>query len=299
VVKTVEIEGAGGVNHLFCFGFGYSARAFTCSLARKDWRVTGTATSAEGASEIAALGHEALVFDGTGPGTGVREALSQATHILVSIPPGPTGDVVLALHGSDIAAARDVAWIGYLSTVGVYGDHQGAWVDETAPARPLSNRSRLRAEAEQAWLEFGSRSGQRVQIFRLAGIYGPGRSALESLRAGTARSIIKPGQVFNRIHVEDIAVVLAAAIAGRGAHSIYNVADDEPAPPQDVMDFAARLLGLPPPPAIPVELAELSPLAASFYAENKRVCNARIKHDLGITLRFPTYREGLRQLAGR
>ena len=196
----------------------------------------------------------------------------------------------------DLAALPELAWIGYLSTVGVYGDCQGQWVDETAPARPTSERSLRRVRAENAWLAFGSESGRRVEIFRLAGIYGPGRNVIDNLKAGTARRIVKAGQVFNRIHVEDIAGVLAAAIDGRGVHNIYNVSDDEPAPPQDVIACAAELLGLPVPPDIPFEQAGLTGMAGSFWAENKRVSNARIKNALGVTLAYPTYREGLRAI---
>jgi nucleoside-diphosphate-sugar epimerase len=185
-------------------------------------------------------------------------------------------------------------WIGYLSTIGVYGDHQGRWVDETTPVSPGSQRSRQRVVAETAWLDFAARSGKRMQIFRLAGIYGPGRSAIDNLRDGTARRIVKRAQVFNRIHVDDIAGTLAAAIGKLDAqYTIYNVTDDEPAPPQDVVAYAASLLNLPVPPDIPFERAPLSPMGLSFYAENKRVSNARIKADLGVVLQCPTYREGM------
>jgi nucleoside-diphosphate-sugar epimerase len=239
-----------------------------------------------------------MLFDGVHAGAGVREALAAATHVLVSVPPGPDADPVLRWHGDDLAGARNVRWVGYLSTVGVYGDWQGAWVDEDSPARPVSARSRWRLAAEHAWRAFGERSGRRLLIFRLAGIYGPGRSAIDNLKTGTARRIVKPGQVFNRIHVDDLAAVLAAAMTTDGSqHETYNVADDEPAPPQDVVAFAAGLLGFPPPPEIPFEQAELSPMAASFYGENKRVKNERMKRVLDVTLAYPTYREGLRAIA--
>lgn len=282
--------------HLFCFGMGYSARHLALQLAAQGWRVGGTARTPEGSKAIAQDGFDAFVFDGSAPGEGVREALQTATHIVVSAPPGETGDPVLAQHGEDIAQAPHLKWIGYLSTIGVYGDHNGAWVDETAAPTPVSARSRRRAEAESAWLALGERCGMRVQVFRLSGIYGPGRSAIDRLRAGTAQRIIKPDQVFNRIHVDDIAATLLAAIEGRGSHTIYNVTDDEPAPPQDVITFAADLLQMPPPPEIPIEEAQLSLMAKSFYVENKRASNARLHSDLGVDLKFPSYREGLRAI---
>ena len=284
------------MSHLFCFGLGYSAQCLGRRLAAQGWRVSGTARSAEGAKAIAAAGFTTFVFDGAKPGADLRDALHAATHVLVSVPPDADGDPVLRHHGRDLEAASSVTWIGYLSTIGVYGDHQGAWIDETTPPNPSSQRSRWRLDAEVAWLALGARKGKRTQIFRLPGIYGPGRSAIDRLREGTAQCIVKPGQVFNRIHVEDIAEALCAGIAGRGAHDIYNVTDDEPAPPQDVVAFAARLLHMPPPPAIAFEAAKLSPMAASFYAENKRVGNARLRRELGVELKFPSYREGLQAI---
>jgi nucleoside-diphosphate-sugar epimerase len=206
---------------------------------------------------------------------------------------------VLAPHAGDLERAASIVWIGYLSTVGVYGDHKGAWVDETTPPNPVSERSRQRLSAEDAWRAFGARSHKRVQIFRLAGIYGPQRSAIDRLQAGTAQRIVKPGQVFNRIHVDDIAAALEAAIGGRGTRQIYNVADDEPAPPQDVILFAAELLHMAPPPEIAFKDARLSLMAKSFYVENKRVSNRRLIEDLGISLKFPSYREGLLAILGR
>ena len=284
------------MSHLFCFGLGYSAQCLGSRLAAQGWRVSGTARSAEGAKAIAAAGFTTFVFDGAKPGADLRDALHAATHVLVSVPPDADGDSVLNHHGRDLEAASSVTWIGYLSTIGVYGDHQGAWIDETTPPNPSSQRSRWRLDAEVAWLALGAHSGKRTEIFRLPGIYGPGRSAIDRLREGTAQCIVKPGQVFNRIHVEDIAEALCAGIAGRGAHQIFNVTDDEPAPPQDVVAFAARLLHMPPPPAIAFEAAKLSPMAASFYAENKRVGNARLRRELGVELKFPSYREGLQAI---
>jgi nucleoside-diphosphate-sugar epimerase len=286
------------MRHLFCFGLGYSARALARRLQRAGWRVGGTARTQAGADALAAEGFDACVFDGSSPGPGVAEAAAKATHILVSVPPDPEGDPVLRHHIEDLASASALAWVGYLSTIGVYGDRGGAWVDETTPLNPTSERSRRRVEAEEAWLALGKRAGARVAIFRLAGIYGPGRSAFQRLREGTAQRIVKPGQVFNRIHVEDIAAALSASIGGAGTFQVYNVTDDEPAPPQDVIAFAADLLQMPPPPAIALEDANLSPMAASFYGENKRISNARLRTDLAVALKFPSYREGLRAILG-
>lgn len=281
------------MHHLFCFGFGFTAASLARQLSAQDWTATGSSTSAAGAERIDAVGAKGLVFDGATPGPAIDEALSAATHVLLSIPPGSHGDPALLHHGETIAGSPSIRWIGYLSTVGVYGDHQGRAVDETTPPAPISERGSRRLAAEQAWLDLGRRARKQVQVFRLPGIYGPGRSALDSVREGTAKRIVKPGQVFNRIHVDDIVGTLALAVTGRGRHEVYNVSDDEPCPPQDVIVYAAKLLGVPPPPEVPFEEAKLSPMAASFYAESKRVTNARAQADLGWTPRFPTYREGL------
>jgi nucleoside-diphosphate-sugar epimerase len=282
-------------NHLLCIGMGYSARALARQLAAKGWRVTGSSTSDAGTLRVRAEGWNAARFDGSSNGgEAMDQAIANTTHLVVSAAPGESGDPVLRQLASALARAPKLSWIGYLSTVGVYGDHQGAWVDEDTPVSPTSVRSRQRVAAENAWLDFANSSGRRVQIFRLSGIYGPGRSAIDNLRAGTARRIIKPGQVFNRIHVDDIAGALAAAIAKpESKHTVYNLTDDEPAPPQDVVEYAAKLLGLPVPPDIPFAEAPLSPMGLSFYGENKRVANQRIKADLGYAWRYPTYREGM------
>ncbi|KAB2942527.1 MAG: SDR family oxidoreductase [Hyphomicrobium sp.] len=284
------------MNRLFCFGLGYSASFIARGLADEGWSVAGTARTREGADAIAAQSYDAIVFDGTQPCPEVQRALARATHVLVSIPPDAGGDPVLRHYADDLERSKALSWIGYLSTVGVYGDSQGAWIDETAPADATSVRGQRRIAAEQAWLALAERRGVRAQVFRLAGIYGPGRSAIDRLREGTAHRIVKPGHVFNRIHVDDIAQAVCAGIAGRGGEQIYNVADDEPAPPQDVIVYAAQLLHMPPPPAVPFEDAELTPMAASFYAANKRISNARLRQELGVALKFPTYREGLRAI---
>jgi nucleoside-diphosphate-sugar epimerase len=292
-------RGAGSMSRLVVVGLGYSARAIAGALASEGWGIAATSRTAEGAGRIAALGFEGLVFDGTRPSDRLAAALALASHVLVSAPPDDEGDPLLRHHTRDLRAAAGLVWVGYLSTIGVYGDRQGAWVDETAEPRPISDRSRRRLAAEEAWGEFARGCGRRVQIFRLAGIYGPGRSAIDDVRAGSARRIVKPGQVFNRIHVEDLAAAVVAGAKGRGAGAVYNLADDEPAPPQDVVAYAARLLRLPIPPEIPYAAARLSPMAQSFYAESKRVRNDKAKRELGLVLKYPTYREGLRSIAER
>jgi dTDP-4-dehydrorhamnose reductase len=278
---------------LFCFGLGYTAEALARHVRPLGWAVCGTSTTRDGVAGITALGCEGLLFDGTAPGAGIAEALARSTRVLVSVPPDTDGDPVLRHHERDLAGAAGIRAIAYLSTIGVYGDCGGAWVDEESAPQPASERSRRRLAAEAAWQSLGERAEKRVRTFRLGGIYGPGRSAIDSIKDGTARRIVKPGQVFNRIHVDDVASVLAAELGGGGRFEVYNVTDDEPAPPQDVVAYAARLLGRTPPPEIPFAAAELSPMVRSFYADNRRVRNERIKDDLGVRLAYPTYREGL------
>jgi nucleoside-diphosphate-sugar epimerase len=275
--------------HLFCFGLGFSGLALATRLRAQGWRVSGTVRSADKARDLSARGIAAAAF---GPEQALDpRAFADASHIVSAVPPDAAGDIVLARHGADLARLAP-EWVGYLSTTGVYGDRAGGWVDETAALEPVGERGRRRVAAEAGWRALGL----PVHIFRLAGIYGPGRSALDTVRAGTARRIVKPGQWFSRIHVEDLASVLAASIARPNPGAVYNVCDDEPAPPQDVIEHACRLLGRAPPPAIPFEQAELSPMARSFYDESKRVGNARIKRELGVRLRFPDYRAGLAAL---
>lgn len=279
---------------LFVFGVGFSSKAFVEEVRdRFEW-VGGTTRSMEKAESLKALGIEPFLFSGEEKGEGIAEALAQATHVLVSIAPNETGDPVLNQHGGDIAAGRPV-WTGYLSTVGVYGNHDGDWVDEETPCKPVSKRSVQRVVAEDAWLSFAGKHNLPVQIFRLSGIYGPGRNTFENFKKGKARRLVKPGQVFNRIHVADIAGVLESAM-NRPSTRIFNVTDDEPAPPQDVVAYAAKLLGVDPPPEIPFETADLTPMARSFYGENKRVSNKRIKEELGYTFRYPNYRIALKDL---
>jgi nucleoside-diphosphate-sugar epimerase len=289
---------------LLAFGLGYSAAVLAGRLRQEGWTVIGTGTTPASLARIAAAGFLPLRFGRETDNPGVAEAIATATHILISIPPGTGGDPVLARHAAGLADAANLAWAGYLSTVGVYGDLNGGWADEATAPRPVSQRSKDRLRAEDGWRQLSRASGVPVQIFRLSGIYGPGRNALERLLAGEKQRIAKPGQVFNRIHVDDIAQTLAAAIAriddsgpALPADPVFNVTDDEPAPSQDVTEFAAKLLGIEPPPLVPFDTAALSPMAKSFYGENKRVRNDRIKRDLGVKLLYPSYREGLTAIA--
>ncbi len=278
---------------LLSFGHGFSARALTRLLLPEGWRVIGTTRSAEKAEALRAEGVEALIW----PGSDMRVALAEATHLLLSAAPDDDGDPVLgALAGDIIATADTLEWVGYLSTTGVYGDHQGGWVDETTPLTPSTRRGHQRVKAEGQWQALAETSGLALHIFRLAGIYGPGRGPFSKVRLGTARRIIKKDQVFSRIHVDDIAQVLAASIAQPNPGAVYNVCDNEAAPPEDVLAHAAELLGVALPPEEDYETAEMTPMARSFYAESKRVRNDRIREELGVKLAYPTYRDGLAAL---
>jgi len=281
---------------LFCFGFGYSARALADRLRPRGWRIAGTTRDPGKQAALERLGVESVPFAGEGPLESAGTALAGTTHLLLSAPPSEDGDPVLRHHAEDLVALPGLRWVGYLSTTGVYGDSAGGWVDEEAPVAPSGPRGRRRAEAEAGWLALWRRHGLPVHLFRLAGIYGPGRNQLEALRAGTAKRIVKPGQVFSRIHVEDIAAVLEASIDRPDPGRAYNVCDDLPDDPCRVVEEAARLLGVAPPPLTPFEAADLSPMARSFYADSRRVSNRRIREELGVALRYPTYREGLRAL---
>jgi len=276
------------------FGLGFSSQASARAIRIRDEyaSIMGTVRTAERENALEATGLAAIVFDGTRPSPDVSVALADTTHVVVSIAPDADGDVVLRHHRADLDAAKDLEWICYYSTVGVYGDFDGAWIDESAPLVPRNMRSDLRVLAEQEWRDYAAQRGVKLCILRLAGIYGPGRSSFDKLRDGTARRIIKPGQVFNRIHVEDIARVTALAAEGR-LEGIFNMADDEPTPPQDVFEHAAGIMGVPVPPDMPFETAEMSPMQKSFYRDNKRVSNKAIKTALGIELLYPSFREGL------
>ena len=271
---------------LLSIGHGFSARALAPRLIDRGWRVIGTTRSHEKAAALEAEGVEPLIWPGT------PLPLGKATHLLTSVAPGPAGDPVLAEASDALRAAQHIEWAGYLSTTGVYGDHGGDWVDETAPLTPATKRGKARVDAEAAWAALDL----PLHIFRLAGIYGPGRGPFAKVRNGTARRIIKEGQVFSRIHVEDIATVLEASIDHPNPGAVYNVCDDDPAPPQDVLAHAAELLGLPLPPEVPFDQADMTPMARSFYSDSKRVRNDRIKQELGVKLRYPDYRSGLAAL---
>jgi nucleoside-diphosphate-sugar epimerase len=284
---------------LFCFGLGYSARVLAERLRGEGWSVAGTSRTPEGVAALAAAGLESLCFDRSHPLPAAARRLEEASHVLLSIPPGADGDPVLAAHRDDfirLAEGGRLAWVGYLSTTGVYGDAGGGWVDETTAPRPAGPRQQRRLEAELAWLALGRAAGLPVHIFRLAGIYGPGRSAVDAVRAGTARRIDKPGHVFSRIHVADLAEVLRASMGKPDPGRIYNVCDDLPASAAEVVDYACRRLGVESPPMIPFKDAELSEMASSFYLDNKRVRNYRIKDELEITLKYPTFYLGIEQI---
>ena len=270
------------MNTLLSIGHGYSAQALARRLLPQGWQIIGTTRTEAGAEALRATGVQALVW----PGADLGAALAQATHLLTSVAPGD-GDPVLQAIGPQIAASQ-LQWVGYLSTTAVYGHHNGDWVDEATPLAPTTARGAARVQAEADWTALGL----SLHIFRLAGLYGPGRGPFEKVRDGSARRIHKAGQVFSRIHVDDIANVLHAALL-RPHPGIYNVCDDDPASPEDILGLAAELLGLPPPPIVPYEQADMTPMARSFYAENKRVRNDRIKAVLGVKLDYPTYREGL------
>jgi nucleoside-diphosphate-sugar epimerase len=282
--------------NLFVFGLGYTALQFIRLHGHRFATVGGTVRSVEKAKAIEEKEIQAYRFDGKDFDPAIHLHLEKAEALLVSAPPAEGQDPVLERFSEAIVAAPRLRWVGYLSTVGVYGDAGGAWVDETTPPNPATARARQRIAAERQWLDLGASAPFAVQIFRLAGIYGPGRNALLKVVDGTAKRIVKPGQVFNRIHTEDIAQILMASIEKPSRNAIYNVADDEPGPPQDVIAYAAEILGQDPPPEIPFEKANQTPMARAFYEDNKRVRNTRIKSELGVTLHYPTFRDGLRGL---
>jgi len=280
---------------LFIFGLGFSGLKIAKLARSQGWQVGGTCTQPEKAGELRAEGINALVFDGTSAVP--TEALAAASHILCTIAPGTMGDPALRQCADLLDGAR---WLGYLSTTGVYGDRGGAWVDESTPAAPSQPRSIERLAAERAWQALGQKTGAAVDVFRLPGIYGPGRSPIDQVKAGTAKRIDKPGQVFSRIHVADLAQAVVTAMTRNKPGAIYNIADDLPASNAEVMAFACELLGVPPPPILSWELVAptMTAMARSFYAENRRVRNERMKRELGVSPLYPTYREGLRAIAG-
>ncbi len=276
-------------------GAGYSGTAIAKALAPAAQSVTGTTRSPDNLPALEAAGIEPLLFDGMTISAELAGAMGKTTHLIQSIAPGADGDPMFRAGTPPLNELLPrLRWVGYLSTVGVYGDHGGGWVTEETPIKPVSVRSKQRVEAEKAWLDHGARHGIPVAVLRLAGIYGPGRNAFRNLAEGTARRVVKANQVFNRIRVEDIGSA-AAFLASQGMGGIFNVTDDEPAPPQDVVAEAARLMGVAPPPEVPFETAEMSLMARSFYGENKRVSNARLR-EAGFDFAFPNYRVSLAQL---
>lgn len=285
--------------NLVVLGYGYTSARFVSRVRSRVDVAVATARSPDKVAAIARAGLAARLLSDDALDERLPGDLAQADALLVSAPPGRSGDPLLDRIGPLVRAAPRLRWIGYLSTIGVYGDRAGGVVDEQAELRPVSDRARARVLAEGGWLALGLESGIPVQVFRLAGIYGPGRSPYRKVLEGTAKRIVKPGQVFNRIHVDDIAAVLEASLDRPRAGAVYNVSDDEPAPPQDVVTFAASLAGVPAPAEVGFAEAEMSPMARSFYADNKRVASRLIRNELGVTLLYPTYREGLRALAAQ
>ncbi|MNX81734.1 NAD dependent epimerase/dehydratase family protein [compost metagenome] len=281
--------------HVMIFGAGYSGKAIANALKPEAASLSGTTRSKDKFASLAAAGMTPFLFDGVHLNDELITAMGNVTHLVQSVAPGRDGDPLLALLGGDLKKfLPNLTWVAYLSTVGVYGDHHGAWVDETTPCRPVSARSVERVAAEAAWTEAAQKANVPLSILRLSGIYGPGRNAFMNFEKGTARRLVKKDQVFNRIRVEDIGAALAF-LAQKNERGIFNVTDDEPCPPQDVVSFAATLMGVEPPPEQAFETADLTPMARSFYGENKRVSNARIR-DLGFDFRFPEYRLSLKQL---
>ncbi len=279
---------------LFCFGYGYTCDYLAHELMNQGgWTIGGTTRDPEKRTFLRAKGVQAHLFDYEHPLGDPYFILDGTTHLLISTPPDDMGDPTFAMHAADIIRIPTLQWVGYLSTTGVYGDRDGGVVDEKSEIRPNSKRGSRRVRAEQEWLSLFEGYGLPVHLFRLAGIYGPGRSALDSVRAGVARRINKPGQVFNRIHVEDIVQVLLASMAHPNPGQAYNLADDDPVPSHEVIKYACELLGLTPPPLIPYNEADMAPITRSFYSDNKRVSNNRIKTELGVALKYPDFRKGI------
>ena len=282
--------------NLFVFGIGYTAGHYLRHHAGPFDTVAGTVRSTEKIERLRDDRIKAWRFDPPEADPAIASRLEEADALLVSVQPGRDGDPVLARFGDAIAAAPRLERIAYLSTIGVYGDHGGAWIDETTRPVPESERGRHRLAVENQWLALGARLGKQVVVLRLAGIYGPGRNTIEDLRDGSARRIMKLDQVFNRIHVDDIGRAISSALMKDGVGGTWNIADDEPAPAPDVVAYGAKLLGLEPPPLIPFAEADLSPMARSFYGANRRVSNRAMKEGLGVMLGYPTYRDGLTEL---
>ena len=282
-------------NHLFCFGYGYCCDYLGHALMQSaEWQVSGTTRDYDKKEVLEARGIHSYLFDKGTPLADPRYILDDVTHLLISTPPDDDGDPAFLAHAESLVKLGKLQWVGYLSTTGVYGDRDGEWVDEDSTRTPSSKRGSRREKAEDQWLSLCKDHNIPVHIFRLAGIYGPGRSALDSIRAGQARRIDKPGHAFNRIHVEDIVQVLMASMRTPNPGRIYNLTDDEAAPSHEVIKCACELLGRPVPELIPFEMADMSPMARSFYNDNKRIRNDRIKDELGVELKYNNFREGLR-----
>ena len=278
---------------LFCFGYGYSCDWLGHALQQQGWAMAGTTRDNEKRRHMKEHGIRAFLFDYDQPLEDPLLFLRGTTHLLISTPPDDEGDPTFRMHAEDILRLESLEWVGYLSSTAVYGDREGGWVDEDAERRPNSKRGSRRMKAEEQWLSLYRDYNLPVHIFRLAGIYGPGRSALDSVRAGVARRINKPGHAFSRIHVDDIVQTIMASIAKPNPGRAYNLADDQAAPSHEVIEYACNLLGLTPPPVIPFEEADLAPITRSFYSDNKRLKNDRIKTELGVKLQYPTFKEGL------
>lgn len=279
---------------LLVFGLGFAGRVAARRFREAGWEVVGTVRTEEARAAAATEGFEAILFDGKSPLPDAPVFLKSVTHVLTTVPPDEDGrDAVLGLHGRDLARASSVEWVGHLSSTAVYGDSNGEWVGETAWLKPTNERGRRRVAVERAWLDLCRADFLAVHVFRLPGIYGPGRDAIDALRAGRARRIVKPGHVMSRIHVEDLASTLLASVAKPNPGGIYNVADDLPAPSHEVTAFAASLLGVEPPPEENWETAEMSPMLREFYADSRKIKNDRVKNRLGVTLRYPDYKAGL------
>ncbi len=278
---------------LFCFGYGYCSEYLGHSVMQQGWRVLGTTRDPEKRRDLLRRGIKTYVFDYEHPLGDPYFILDGVTHLLISTPPGDEGDPTFLMHGDAIAACKSLEWVGYLSSTAVYGDREGGYVSETSEIRPTNKRGSRRALAEDQWLSLWQAYGLPLHIFRLSGIYGPGRSALDSVRAGVARRINKPGHAFNRIHVEDVERTLLASIANPNPGAAYNLADDNPVPSHEVIAYACELLGLDIPPLLDYNETDMAPIARSFYKDNKRVKNDRIKEELGVALKYPDYKKGL------
>ena len=292
--RSKDVPGSLYPGKLLCFGMGFSSQALARRLVPKGWQVSGTVRGVQDEAKLRNI--SVINYDCSNSTLEISEAISRSTHLLITIPPQPSGDIVLNNFSTEISRARHLRWIGYISSTGVYGDNQGAWVDESSPLRATSNRNRQRIEVESAWFKIGRDHDLPVMIFRCVGIYGPGRNLLVSVRQGRARRIDKPGLVFSRIHSDDLAQTLEASIKNPQPGEVYNVSDDYPSPPAEAVEYACSLLGVEPPTLEPYEKADLSPTARGFYTTNKRISNKKIKQELGVNLQYPDYRYGLKSL---